>query len=62
MSRTPPVPPANRTPKGPQNDPHWAQPAESAPDHAPIPNNLELQDQEGNMHQNLPRRATRLDH
>ena len=49
-SRQPPIPPANRSPKGPGAD--KAQNQEQAKGKAPVPENLEQQDQQGNTWQN----------
>jgi hypothetical protein len=49
MSKKPPVPPANRSPKGPGSDP---KPADTGVKPDKAPHNLREQGQSGNIHQN----------
>jgi hypothetical protein len=49
-TRPPPVPPANRSPKGPENA--QRPDAKTAPPERPVPNNTAEQGRQGNISQN----------
>ena len=57
-NRPPPVPPANRSDKGPGSDP--ASKGEAAPDRG-VPGNLAEQDRQGNIEQNTTNQGHQQD-
>jgi len=59
MSRMPPVPPGNRSPKDPRAT---ARPAsEARPNRGAVPDNLEEQDRQGNIKQNTTHQGYQQD-
>jgi hypothetical protein len=52
MSKMPPVPPANKSPKGPGSNPKVTSKDQKPTDAGSAPKNLAEQDQQGNIKQN----------
>jgi hypothetical protein len=57
MAQMPPVPPANRSPKGPGSDPNVS----AKDDTQRVPNNLGEQDRQGNIKQNTTHQGCQQD-